>query len=338
MRSQQGFVLFELLLGAAVALLIVVWAGQALSNRVSDASAQQSARWMLIVRNAVHNYLEHHGEHMRLAVAQADLMANGYQDWSAPTLAELRNDGLLAAGFPDRVRPVGGIRIRIIREGGCPGEQCRLGAVLYGEQPFMKTSGVVDEQMLAQWLLSAEGLGGMVHPSRPNLIRGPTFQYPNLLEEGTVLPPGTVVMTISDDQLNASAYLRVRDHRDPEFQSDATVQGTITAGGVVSAGEYLHVGKPANWLDTCAVEGAISRDALRGVLICSGGAWQMGTRSPGGFSVNSLHGCFTPDGSSSANPITRACSCPAGHVPLPISEGGGGDEARGITQGFLCVR
>lgn len=333
--DQRGFVLFELLLSAAVALLIMVWAGQTILHRVNDASAQQSARWMLMVRSSVHSYLEQHGDRMRLAVSPADLLTLGYQDWTAPSLAELKADGLLAAGFPERVRPIDGVQVHVRRQGDCPGSTCRIDGIIVSLRAFSKPAGVVDEHMLAQWLLAAEGLGGIVHPSQPDLIRGHTFSYSNPPDGGAILQPGTVVMAISHDQLSETAYLRVRDKRDPQFQSDMTVLGGISAGDVVSAGKHLHLGSTANLLDACPSDGAVTRNRGHGLLVCSGGAWQEASRSPGGYSLNSNFQCSNPQGRSSANPVTGACSCPLGYSSMQISEYAAG---AGVTRGYLCVR
>lgn len=338
MRHQRGFALFELLLAAAVALLIAAWAAQALFNRVSDAGAQQSARWMLMVRGGVHSYLVAHAEQLRWAAGPLDLAEQGYQDWTAPQLSELKSGGLLDTGFPERMRPVDSIGVRVWREGACPGAACRIGALIHSQRPFQKTAGIIDEQMLAQWLLGTEGLGGIVHPSQPDVIRGHTFQHSNPFHGGPVLPAGTVAMSISNDQLAQSGYLRVRDDRDPQFQSDATIEGDVVAGGVVSAGQHLHLGSSARWLDPCASEGAVTRDQSRGLLVCSGGHWHAADHPSGGYSINSRYGCYTSEGRSTANPVTRACSCPAGHASVPISEGVGSQPEHGVTHGFLCVR
>src|SRR5690554_2491389 len=118
---QRGVMLFELMLVAAVALLVAVWAGQAMSRRINDAAAQQAATWMLGVRHAVHAYLEHYGESLRSAVSTSDLHVYGYPDWRAPRRAELKTDGLLSDGFPEQVRPGGGVHVRVFRDGDCPG-------------------------------------------------------------------------------------------------------------------------------------------------------------------------------------------------------------------------
>lgn len=337
MANQRGFALIELLFAAAVMLLIALWSTQSLMNRINDASAQQNARWMLGVRTAVLGYMEQQDHDLRHATASSDLFLHGYQNWANPQLAELKAAGLLEAGFPERLRQGGGVQISILRTGDCPGDDCRLSAFMHSLHAFEKSQGVVDEQMLARWLLATEGLGGIVHPSRPDTVSGYTFQYPNPVQGGIVLPAGTVAMAISDNQLAETAYLRVGDTRDPQFQSDASIAGNITAGKVISAGDYLHLGSTAQWLEPCAVDGGITRSTSSGLLVCKDGFWDVAARSGGGYSMNSQYGCFTPEGRSSANPITKSCSCPAEYKTVPISEGGADDSGRGITRGYLCV-
>lgn len=337
MRRQKGFALIELVLAAALALVIAIWGAQALSHRINDAGAQHHARWMLMVRHAVLAYLEREGERLRQAVLASDLLTQGYHDWASPQLHELKTAGLLTTGFPEHMRPLDGVRIRILREGECPGDDCRLGAVLHSQRAYMKAEGVVDEQMLAQWQLASEGLGGIVHPSQPLLIRGSTFQYPNPPDTGPALQAGTVAMAVSDAQLRHLDYLKVRDDRNPEFQSDATVAGNINAGGVVSVGDYLRFGSSGQWLHACPETGALTHDPQAGLLICKDGIWDIVANRGGGYSTNSHYDCFTPEGRSSANPVTGSCSCPLGYSMVPISEGGSEESGRGITRGYLCV-
>lgn len=338
MTTQRGFALLELVIAAALTLMLTVWATQALLNRIQDATAQSAANWMLAVRHGVQSYLEQHGNSLRQAGAPADLLVHGYQNWAAPQIAELKKDGQLTAGFPEQMRPVGAVRILILRDGVCPGDECKLTALLHSERAFMKTAEVVDEQMLAQWLLEARGLGGAVHPMQPETIRGHTFQYPNPLQGQLPLAPGTVAMVVSNEELRGAAYLRVRDERDPQFQSNATVSGDITAGGIVSAGKYLHLASSSEWQTPCLSSGAVTRDHTHGLLVCTRGLWEAASRSPGGFALNSIYGCSTPEGRPLVNPVTRACSCPPEHFAIQISEGESKDISRGIMRGYLCVK
>jgi len=335
-RVQSGFVLFELLLAAAVVLLIMIWGSQSIAARINDAAARDSARWMLMVRNAMHKYLEQHHDLIRQATAPDDLLLPGFQDWTSPTVAELRTSGLLSPGFPESIRPLQGATIRVLRDGACPGDACRIGAIVHGRQAFQKAPGVADEQMMAQWLLAADGRGGIVHPSRPGLISGRTFELANPPDGGPAVGPGSVVMAVSSDELTDAAWLRVGDTRDPRFQSDVTLQGAVSAGGSVSAGTWLRAGAIASWRNHCEPEGAIAQDVDHGLMMCRNNIWQSASGSAGGFMENSYYGCSTSDGLSTANPVTGSCSCPTGHNVVQVSESR--SDTWGTSRGFICIR
>lgn len=337
MARQQGFVLVELMLAALLATLMMVWASQAVLNRINDANAEAVARWMQTVHHAVQAYLDRYGPRLRQASTAGHLAAYGYMDWSGPSLEELKQDGLLQSGFPLGIRRIGGVDVRVLREGDCPGQNCRLDTVIYSQQPFTRVSGAVDEQMVARWLLASSAMGGAVHSGRPTLLQGAVFTYPNPLPGLPPLPPGTVALAITHEQLMATDYLRVRDTRDPDFQNQLTVQGDITTRGALAVDGYLQLEASGRWLSSCDKEGAVTRDAVTGLLVCTYGSWESVSRSPGAYSVNSVHGCASPEGLPTFNPVTGFCSCPSGHTSVQVSEGTSGGPERGITRGFVCV-
>lgn len=325
----------ELLVAAVLATLLAVWGSQALVNRVSDASAESAAAWMAAVHRGVYGYLERHGASLRQALSAGRLADMDYADWAAPTVSELKSDGLLSAGFPTSAKTIGGAHVRILREGECPGDLCRLGAIVYSHDPLLRRSGVVDEHMMARWLMASGGQGGTVHPARPGLLQGPLFQYPNPLPGGPVLPAGTVALALSNEAL--SDFLRVGDRRNPDFQGGMTVHGSIHTDGDLIADGGIILNSTSSWQSPCSPNGAITRDSVSGLLVCTYGSWQQAARSPGGYSTNSRYGCATPSGRGTYNPVTGACSCPPGYSSVLISEGSTDVTNRGITQGFLCV-
>src|SRR5690606_3287736 len=101
-------------------------------------------------------------------------------------------------------------------DGVCPGQTCRVEALMYSKRPLLLSGGQVDEQMVAQWILAAQGWGGSVTPAQPDLVRGAAFQMPNPPIPGPALPPGTVALAITSDQLSHLVFLRVGDLRDPD--------------------------------------------------------------------------------------------------------------------------
>lgn len=337
MTDQKGFVLLEWLLAAMLATLLVVWGSQAWVNRVNDATAASAARWMQGVRQAVHAYLRQYGPAIQSAQTSQALLAHGFADWAQPTLAELKASGLLHAGFPETVLRTGGVRIRVLRDGNCPDQPCHLDAIIAAEQPLQTTSGQVDEGMLAQWLVAANGRGGAVHPNRPGRVQGHRFSYPNPPAPGWQLAPGIVAMAITREQLETLDYLRVGDSRDPNFQNEVSVaQGLQVHGDIVSQEGVLRLATSQQANTACHHEDAVARDTSLGLLTCVMGQWQPVQQYRGAYSTNSRYGCRTPEGASTANPLTGSCSCPVGSLPVLISEGTLDAASRGAIRGFVC--
>lgn len=340
MRRQHGFALLDLLVAMLIATLLAVWGAGSLVNKVSDASAQASAVWMLSVKNAVHAFIERYAASMAGASDTAALAQQGYVDWAAPSLAELKADGLLPMGFPES-----GVRglsagIQLMRTGACPDTNCRIEALVYSMQALLhKRTQEPDEQLIAQWLMASQGYGGFVSRLRPHSVSGASFEFSNPpVAHLNALPVGTVAMAVTSGQLDRLDFLRVKDRRDPEFQGRATVTGDIETQGSLSAQDYIFIGAQEQQLTPCSQNGAVAREYYGGLLICRGNTWRSaGGGGAGGFAINSLHVCKTSLGVSTANPVTGACSCPAGHRAVMISDSGEHPPPDGRTKGYLCI-
>lgn len=340
MRRQHGFALLELLVAMLIATLLAVWGAGSLANKVSDASAHASAVWLLSVKNGVHGFIERYADIMTDALDPAALVQHGYANWATPSLAELKADGLLATGFPES-----GVRgfsagIQLMRTGACPDVNCRIEALVYGTQALLhKHTQEPDEQLIAQWLMASQGYGGFVSRLRPHIIGGASFEFPNPpVAHLNALPVGTVAVAVTSGQLDRLDFLRVKDRRDPEFQGRATVTGDIETQGSLSAQNYIYIGAQEQQLTPCGQNGAVAREYYGGLLICRGNTWRSaGGGGAGGFAVNSLHICKTSLGVSTANPVTGACSCPAGHRVVMISDSGEHAAPDGRTKGYLCI-
>ena len=338
MHRQQGYALLELTLAALIATLLAVWGAGILANRINDGAAQSSAAWMAMVKNAVQAYIERYDQALLTASGTTELAHKGYANWSAPSVAELKADGLLSAGFPER--GTGGLSIAVVlmRRDSCGAGACRLEALVHSTQAMVRR-GHVDEQMIAQWLLAAQGWGGVVSRLRPDHVGGASFGYSNPPVTGMdALPVGTLAMAVTTGQLAHPDYLRVRDERDPDFRGSASIAGDLKTEGSLSIKNYLTIGAEEAAFTSCSQNGAVARQSFGGLLICRGSSWrQAGGGGGGGFSVNTLYGCRTSSGSSSANPATGACSCPPGFAMTTISDSGSHPPPEGRTVGYLCV-
>lgn len=339
MRAQQGFAMLELIAAAIVTILLAVWASNTLVNKINDASAQANAVWMLAVKKSVHGYIERYAGTLIQAEHAGVLNPQGYGDWTAPKLAELKADGLLSPGFPESVAIGGSASVRLIRHGPCPGSLCRLEAVVYSNKPFLQQAGnEINEQMVAQWMMAAQGWGGSVTRTQPHLLRGPAFEMPNPPASGVALPPGTVALAITTEQLGHLDFLRVGDLRDPDFRGAATVKGNINAQSDLHVTRYLHLGALETLQEPCADDASVAREMNGGLLVCRENIWRPASRSgSGGYSINLLYGCTTRSNATTANPVTGACSCPLRSTTVLISDSGPQAFPEGRTLGFLCV-
>lgn len=333
MQEQRGFVLLELLVGALIVTLLAVWGANTLARRLDQTSAQTAAVWMLSVRGAAQAYVGHYAATLTQADPSASMAAQGYADWTAPTLDELKASGLLATGFPDTVTLAGGADIRLMRAGDCPGSLCRLTVFITSRRPLLRANtDQVDEHMQALWLMAVQGLGGKVSEAQPQWLSGASFKYPNPPLSGmAVLPPGTVALVITPEQLGGGDFLRVGDSRDPDFQGDLTVQGDVAAAANLRVGQNLILASEASWMELCANKGAITKDDNGGLLVCRSGIWQSTGLSGGGYSLDASGVCT----SAGMNPMTKDCSCPLRHNRVLISDSGVGTPGRVL--GYLCV-
>lgn len=346
LRSQRGYALIELMLALLIASLLAAWGVRTWVNQLNDAQAKSAAVWMEAVHKAVLAYVQRHGAEIQEALGNHALAKHGYQDWRSPTLEEFAQTGLISSGMPRSVRLLGTARIHVWRRGECPGDNCIVEALIHSEQPLIEAqAGHVDEAMVAQWLLAANGEGAAVHPGDPDRIRGARFAFSAAMPDGTVLPVGTVGMGVTAEHQALWSYLRVGDRRNPDFQGKLSVAESLEGGGDASFQGQIVLGAAAEIDQRCYTENAIARDALNGgLLVCYQGYWRSTGNFGGGYSYNSPHGCQTPEGLSTANPLTRDCSCPIHTNPALVYDSGPvlpGPESMGPSRGrqrvYLCI-
>ena len=336
----------ELALALLIASLLAAWGTQAWVNRMNDAQARSAAVWMDAIHKAVLGYVQRHGPAIQEADNEYALSAHGFQDWRAPTLSELEQVGLLSSGMPSAIRPIGSARIHVWRRGDCPGDSCIVEALIHSEHPFVdERSGRVDQAMVAQWLLAAEGEGAAVHPDNPGIIRGVRFAFSSSLPTGSVLPVGTVGMAVTAEHQALWSFLRVRDQRDPDFQGPLTVAEQVHGGGDAEFDGQLVLGAQAQIDGVCAPDNAIANDIKNGgLLVCHRGRWRSSGKFGGAYGYNIPYGCKTPEGLSTANPITRDCSCPMHTLPALVYDSGppeppsqAGAPLRGRQSVYMCI-
>lgn len=334
-QVQLGFALIELAIAALLTTLLAVWGANALVSVMNEAGAKANAQWMLAVREGARQYLERYGQELRRAQSPHDLKDAGFVDWSMPQLLELRADGLLPKDLPLNVSRGNSAQIRVLRDGQCPGAHCVLGALIHSVRPFTQgSSGRVDEQAIAQWLLATDGLGGWVSRRDDQVVRGATFSIPNPAWRGSALSPGTVAVMVRS--AGEGAYLRVRDSRDPDLQGSLKVRDTITAGADLHIHGQLLLRSSTVVGSPCEQEGALGMQSRADPLVCREGAWRpLSQGMAGWYAHNSLYGCRAPRGSP--NKYTGECGCPQGALEFQLSEVPPRLFAQGVTRYYLCL-
>ncbi|WP_343835496.1 hypothetical protein [Castellaniella ginsengisoli] len=349
-HAQRGALLLEFMVVAILSLVLAVWAGGEWAQRSRALQARSLAAWMEIARDAADAFLARHAHELAVAPADDALAERGFADWRAPRWDELRAAGLLAGGW----QAAGPLRrtlgLRVVREGACPGPvpDCRVQALVHARPALQTARGGVDEALVAEWLQAAGGRGMVVWPHRPGFISGAGLRIPVPEADVADWAPGTVALAArmapahgggpgagTDD----TAYLRIRDARDPDFQGDATVQGVVRSGTRLAASDSLHLEQGWSVGDACAPEGALGRLGKGpGLLSCRQGAWvPLARPAGGGYLLNSRRGCQDSLGGSTVNPVTGMCACPTGYVRATVAESGSVTGPEGLTIGYLCL-
>lgn len=314
--NQRGVALMELLIAAALAVLLAVWGAGHWMERAEGARSAAAGSWLDEVGSAMFRMLE--SEFSGL-VNPLTPTSQPYTNRYAPAVAELKRAGYLPQAFPQRPPWGGEAVLRIWRQAGCAATDCMVEAIAYVPPAFGANPADLTRPAAALEML--RGRGGAAWPQTPGRIRGATFDVPNPLPDGTRVPVGAAAVYYSLDATRRNQFVRIRDDRDPSLQGDfsvagkAVVAGGLRAGGRLEAQEYVRLGGSARVGGACQAAGLLARsEDGSGLLLCTNGSWQYGMA--GGFGgmyfLHNTYGCQLADQSSGANPMTGRCDCPAG--------------------------
>jgi prepilin-type N-terminal cleavage/methylation domain-containing protein len=305
---QRGFALLELSVALLIGTLLLVWGAAALMRQADDAAARATGAWMLEIRHAAYRMLERHFD--ALAEGRPPVGPEGgllYADMHAPTLAEFKAQGLLPQGFPESAPMGGTARIRLDAPSACPGEACRVDALIHASLPLSDRQGRPDMMRMAVFTEAAGGYGGHATAGDPGRLRGKAFDFPNPHPSGSeILPAGTPVLWAGMDMATAAQYVRRFDERDPQLKADLTVAGSV-AGKRLRANEYVQIEGQAVQGGACSPNGLVGRTPDGALLACQSGRWAGVGGSTTFYQAPTFGG-----GCIVANPITGSCSCPPG--------------------------
>jgi prepilin-type N-terminal cleavage/methylation domain-containing protein len=319
-RRQAGFALLELSVALLIGTLLLVWGSAAIMRRADDAAARAAGAWLLEIRHAASRMMERHFDRLAEGAPPTDESGKPlYADPLAPTLAELKAQGLLPGGYPETSPMGGGARVRLAVSAACPGESCRVDALVYAARPLQATQGVPDLMRLPLLAEAAGGYGGYATAGAGGRLRGAAFDFPNPYAPGdAALPAGTPVLWAGMDLATAIRYVRRGDERDPQLQ------GPLSAAGRIHGGEYLELAGRANLGAACAPNGLIGRTAAGQLLSCQSGTWKPANSLTMTLSTLSC----AARGATEIGKITDLDSCMTGWSLAICSDGGVGTLTR----------
>lgn len=327
MTKQGGSLLIELGLVLMLLLGLSTGVGAWLKYKAEQQKAENLAHWMLSVQQGAQRYLDAYAP--QLLQTSAAPAITGFSDAWRPTVAELSQARFLAADF------VANDQLNIqVQPAGCADEICHVEALISYAEPLLTPSGHVNLEATAQWLSQAQGKGYVVYEHTPHWLSGVSRRLANPpLGHSQSLAIGTVAMLASTDSAE-SLYLRIKERRNPDFQANVDVAGSVRSKEDVQAGRYLYLPPLGQNQANCEYEGAISREKTQ-LLLCEQGVWvQLSNHSQldpmqikvffelvlnlGDSFLPLAAGGYYGESKESANsmtcwlfnPITQACSCP----------------------------
>lgn len=277
LSAQRGFALLELAIAAVILTMGAIWMATRLSNDVQDAGARATARYLLAVKGAGQAMMVEHFDRLAGYPLPPESEEHaGLPAWlgqpmplslSVAQLRQARPDGrpgYLPADFPESPAYGEQVRLRVWREGTCPGESCRLQAIVHTTAPVRAGTGVAySPELVGEVMLGSDGYGGHSPPGAPGYIRGAVFNVPN--PAGSVA--GIVAVSASLDTTMFHQFVRQGDTRRVWLQNTLDVVGAVSTTTGLRLDTAVRSGEP------CAGEGMYASTASQSLAVCMTGVW-----------------------------------------------------------------
>lgn len=323
-RKQAGFTLVEITVALLLVMLLAVFAAKEVRRKADEGAAEATGRYLMQIRGAVVDLQLKHEAWLR----GEDL--TGLPSGSYPTppalawasvggaqvarggLSDLTALGLLPATIP-RYPSLGDVaRFILVRQGACPGADCRTSAFVYVCHPISAARSlrqnsectppavnrsVFDQALLSKVVLAAEGYGG--HDARGSEnVRGPLMDIPRAwFDFGT--QPGHAVIAASLDATPFGQFVRHGETR------PVTLHNTLTVGETIQSNKGLLLNTSVAPGASCSVEGLYASTSNKMLAVCTGGVWF----TPFGHVITGVYSNLPSDAA------IPALSCPAGQTP-----------------------
>lgn len=329
--------MLELAIAALLLLLGAVWAASRLQNDVQDAGAQATARYLLALRGATQEMLVQHFD--RLAGYPEPPEGYGHAtplpaylahpmplDLGVADLVLPRADGepgYLPADFPARPVYGGDARVRVWREGECPGEHCRLQAIVHTTAAVGADATGYSPELVGQIIMASEGYGGHAPPNAPQRLRGAVFDVANPMGDEV----GIVGVAATLDTTLFHQFVRHGDTRPVLLRNRLHVEGTIASGGGLVLQTTVIPG------DACMSEGLYATSVRQSLAMCLTGVWfELARYVVTGQQSDLAHGAVlpAPDCPGGMQPFMRA-----GLQSVDVTASGADIDVRGILAGSI---
>jgi hypothetical protein len=232
-RKQRGFGVLSALLGLVVGGVIMAGTIAGVVKESQLQSGRMQGDLLSLIKEAGNTYTMEQYPALQngLAVTKNGVTIPPGQILR-PTVADLVAMGYLPAGTSGTAHLGGNYEIRLRREPvGCVAQACNIPGEVYIDQAVLTPAGELNGVVVGAII---GRLGGDVLVSMPaapaNLISpgGATIANP---VGGN--PPGVVAARVGFGSAGFGRFLVLNDPRDPNFQGNVTVAGTVTAKDVL---------------------------------------------------------------------------------------------------------
>lgn len=323
-RKQAGFTLVEVTVALLLVMLLAVFAAKDLRRKADESAAEATGRYLMQIRGAVVDLQLKHEAWLR-GENLTGLPAGSYPTppalaWASMGgaqvarggLSDLTALGLLPASIP-RYPTLGDVaKFLLVRQGACPGDECRTSAFVYVCHPISAARSLrqnadctppavnrsqFDQTLLSKVVLAAEGYGGH-DPSGSNSVRGPLMDIPRVwFDFGT--QAGHAVIAASLDATPFGQFVRHGETR------PVTLHNTLTVGETIQSNKGLLLNTSVAQGAACTVEGLYASTVNKMLAVCTGGVWF----TPFGHVITGVYSNLPSDAA------IPALSCPAGQTP-----------------------
>ncbi|MCZ8411281.1 hypothetical protein O9649_26185 [Achromobacter dolens] len=323
-RSQAGFALVELTVAVLLFTLLTAYAAMDARRKADESAAEATGRYLMKIRGAVVDLQLKHEAWLR-GEDLTNLPSASYPPPPALTWvdvagakvarggpADLKALGLLPPAIPP-YPPLGDVaRFALVRQGACPGDECRTSAYVYVCHPISAARSLrrnaecappgadrsrYDQALLSKVVLASEGYGG--HDAREsNNVRGPLMDVPReWFDFGT--QPGHAVIAASLDATPFGQFVRHGETR------PVTLHNTLTVGQTIQSNKGLLLNTSVTPSAACTLEGVYASTASKTLAVCTGGVWFIQTS-------HVITGVYSDLPNDAAVPPLQ---CPAGLTP-----------------------